>query len=620
MMLSNVRSRLNRSISLKLTTGFVAVLLVLVAFSSIYYPLQQQKQGFDRANATVGLLADMLSFSIGAGLSEGNLELVQAAMNWAKEDSSVVYLAALDADSELLSEYNPRSLQVGQDVQKGKVDWRKADGEVTVTRDISYKDQSLGKIVIVYSLDAMNHEIRAMILLAVLVNIVLATLCIGLIVLVLRKMVRAVASLRDASQKVAGGDLDQEVDTQREDELGDLARSISDMIAKLRLDRQSAATTIESSTEVVREINRTVEYLKRGELNQRTKCERAEGEFRRVVEGFNEALEAIVSPLTEAAVVLKAAAAKDLTRQVDGDYQGQLAELKADINGMIRSLDDALTQVAGSAQRVQAASEHIAGGSRDLAVGAQRQAASLEEISSSLQEVSSMSNQNTSHAREARALADAARQGAAHGMESMGRLSEAMEQIKGASDKTARIVRTIDEIAFQTNLLALNAAVEAARAGDAGKGFAVVAEEVRNLATRSAQAARNTSDLIEESVKRAEEGVVYNREVLANLQEINGIVQKVSEGIADITAASEQQSLGIEQVNGAMESLNQVTQQAAASAEESVSASEELSSSAQEMNRLVSTFRTTKAGNAHAEPAWRSSDPSEDQAGWRKAG
>jgi methyl-accepting chemotaxis protein len=255
-----------------------------------------------------------------------------------------------------------------------------------------------------------------------------------------------------------------------------------------------------------------------------------------------------------------------------------------------------------------------------LAVGAQRQAASLEEISSSLQEVSSMSNQNTSHAREARALADAARQGAAHGMESMGRLSEAMEQIKGASDKTARIVRTIDEIAFQTNLLALNAAVEAARAGDAGKGFAVVAEEVRNLATRSAQAARNTSDLIEESVKRAEEGVVYNREVLANLQEINGIVQKVSEGIADITAASEQQSLGIEQVNGAMESLNQVTQQAAASAEESVSASEELSSSAQEMNRLVSTFRTTKAGNAHAQPAWRSSDPSEDQAGWRKAG
>jgi len=208
-----------------------------------------------------------------------------------------------------------------------------------------------------------------------------------------------------------------------------------------------------------------------------------------------------------------------------------------------------------------------------------------------------MTKQNSSNAEEARGMADEARNGAEAGVKSMQAMSEAIDRIKGSSDQTAKIIKTIDEIAFQTNLLALNAAVEAARAGDAGKGFAVVAEEVRNLAMRSAEAAKNTANLIEESVKNADDGVSVNQEVMKSLTEINTRINKVGEVMAEIAAASNQQSQGIDQVNQAVGQMDQVTQQNAATSEESASAAQELSSQAAEMKRLVAGFKLN--GNGH---------------------
>jgi methyl-accepting chemotaxis protein len=186
----------------------------------------------------------------------------------------------------------------------------------------------------------------------------------------------------------------------------------------------------------------------------------------------------------------------------------------------------------------------------------------------------------------------------------MERLTSAMDRIKSSADATAKIVKTIDEIAFQTNLLALNAAVEAARAGDAGKGFAVVADEVRNLAMRSAEAAKNTSALIEEAVQNAAGGVAITGEVVSNLQEIATSVTKVTDVMNEIAAASEQQTLGIAQVNGAVERMNGVTQATAASAEESASAAQELSSQAERMKEMVGSFelRSTASRRSESQP------------------
>ena len=183
----------------------------------------------------------------------------------------------------------------------------------------------------------------------------------------------------------------------------------------------------------------------------------------------------------------------------------------------------------------------------------------------------------------------------AEGVEGMTRLSSAVEKIKASSEVTAKIVKTIDEIAFQTNLLALNAAVEAARAGDAGKGFAVVAEEVRDLAMRSAEAARNTSELIEVSVQNAEEGVALNQEVVAQLGEIDSGVARAREVMGEIALASEQQKRGVEEINTALERMDGVTQATAASAQESASAAEELASQAQRVQELVGSFELTSA-------------------------
>jgi methyl-accepting chemotaxis protein len=250
------------------------------------------------------------------------------------------------------------------------------------------------------------------------------------------------------------------------------------------------------------------------------------------------------------------------------------------ITRLVRILSD-------GGQQTSSAAAQVSSGSQSLAQGAGEQAAAIEETTSSVEEMASMTKKNAANAGEAKTLAAATRGGAEKGGAAMARMSQAIEDIKKSSDSTAKIVKTIDEIAFQTNLLALNAAVEAARAGEAGKGFAVVAEEVRNLAQRSAEAAKNTASMIEESVKNAENGVQISKEVGQNLSEIGEAARKVDDLVGEIAAASNEQAQGIEQISTAINQMDTVTQQNAASAEESASASEELSAQAEELSGIV---------------------------------
>jgi methyl-accepting chemotaxis protein len=198
-----------------------------------------------------------------------------------------------------------------------------------------------------------------------------------------------------------------------------------------------------------------------------------------------------------------------------------------------------------------------------------------------------MTKQNSENSRQANAMAVETRSAVERSQEAMTRMGAAINKIKGSSDQTAKIIKTIDEIAFQTNLLALNAAVEAARAGDAGKGFAVVAEEVRNLAQRSAEAAKNTAALIEESQQNANNGVAVSSEVGGILSQIVVSVQKLAQLIGEVSAASEEQSKGIEQIGTAVTQMDKLTQSNAANAEESASASEELAAQAKELGDMV---------------------------------
>ena len=254
---------------------------------------------------------------------------------------------------------------------------------------------------------------------------------------------------------------------------------------------------------------------------------------------------------------------------------------------LIRQFREVIDTLGLTADHVTNASAQVAQSSQQMAGSANEQASSLEETASSIEEMSSMTTRNAENAHQANLDADSARTATQRGQQAMTSMGEAMAKIQASSNQTAKVIKTIDEIAFQTNLLALNAAVEAARAGEAGKGFAVVAEEVRSLAQRSAEAAGNTAALIEESVKNASQGMDANKEVATVLGEIADQVDKVSQLVGEVTAASDEQAHGIEQVNVGVNQMSQTTQSNAANAEESASASEELSAQAIEVNEIV---------------------------------
>jgi methyl-accepting chemotaxis protein len=445
----------------------------------------------------------------------------------------------------------------------------------------------------------------------------------GIAVWVSLGITRGLRQMLGVAKQVAVGNLDNDVDYRARDELGTLADSFRALMAYIKgvagaakaLNRNDRTYTIVPQSEhdrlsqnflsinaalygLVDETQTIIQAAQAGQLQVRGNVTKFQGVYAELLQGLNETLDAIAAPLHEATAALQDIAARNLTVRMRGTYQGEFATIQNALNTAANSLDDVLTQVAYAAEQVAAATAHINAGSQDLARGASEQASALQEISGSLREMAAMSKQNAGHAQDASHRSQSANTSIKKGAESMQRLSTAMAQIQAASGETAKIVKTIDDIAFQTNLLALNAAVEAARAGEAGKGFAVVAEEVRNLAMRSAAAAKNTTQLIEEAGRKTEGGVTFSHEVLTTFEEIMDQVSKVDEVVAEIAMASEQQSQGVTQIDTAVEQVNQVTQANAANSEEAASAAEEMSSQSMELQRLVATFRLSQLATA----------------------
>ncbi len=265
---------------------------------------------------------------------------------------------------------------------------------------------------------------------------------------------------------------------------------------------------------------------------------------------------------------------------------------------LARQLRDLATQLRAGSDGAAAAAGQVAAASQSLAEGASEQAAAIEETGSSLEELTSMTKSNAGHAQAAKAISAQTRAAAEAGAAEMNAMSRAMDDIKGSSDNISKIIKTIDEIAFQTNLLALNAAVEAARAGEVGMGFAVVAEEVRSLAHRSAQAARETAGKIEDSIQKSQHGVAISAKVAASLDEIVQKARQIDELVAEIATASAEQNTGLGQINSAVRQMDKATQQNAAAAEESAAVAEELNRQAAALQESVQELLQLAGGRA----------------------
>ncbi len=268
--------------------------------------------------------------------------------------------------------------------------------------------------------------------------------------------------------------------------------------------------------------------------------------------------------------------------------------------GITRPINYAINGLSENAEQVTSASGQISSASQSIAEGASEQAASIEESSASLEEISAMTKQNAESAGHANGLMSEAKRIAGDANEAMAQLAESMAQISSVSKETQKIVKTIDEIAFQTNLLALNAAVEAARAGEAGSGFAVVADEVRNLAMRAADAAKNTADMIENTIKAVHAGNELTTSTQKAFNENRDIIAKAGDLVAEIATASDDQTRGIEQVNIAVSEMDKVVQHNASSAEESASASEEMNAQAEKMMVMVKELAVLVGVRANA--------------------
>ncbi|GEJ59036.1 methyl-accepting chemotaxis protein [Anaeromyxobacter diazotrophicus] len=478
-----------------------------------------------------------------------------------------------------------------------------------------------------HSQDVARASRRTMVLF-VLVSLLAIALTGSLAIVIARSMVEPMRRLLAAAEALRVGDLGHTIEVTSQDELGKLTAAFG---AVLESERQMAqvATAVgkgDMSSDVaprseqdglglalqdmVLAIRRLVadagalgEAAVAGDLERRVEVSRHQGDFRRIVQGVNAALDAVLAPIQEATAVLQRLSERDLRARVQGEYRGDHAKIKEALNVTAQALHDTIGQVADAVSQVSSAAAEIAGSSQAVARGASEQASSLNEASSSLAAMATTTKSSAGSALRASELAQRAEASAAAGASAIGQMSEAMGRIRGAAESTSQIIKDINEIAFQTNLLALNAAVEAARAGEAGRGFAVVAEEVRSLALRSKEAATRTEVLIRQSVKEAGEGEARSGQLAAQLGEIGGAVTKVTGIVAELAASAREQSAGIERVNGAVAQVDHVTQQNAASSEESSSAAAELSAQSAELAELVGCFQLDREAQEAPAPA-----------------
>ncbi|WP_407644843.1 methyl-accepting chemotaxis protein [Flocculibacter collagenilyticus] len=351
-----------------------------------------------------------------------------------------------------------------------------------------------------------------------------------------------------------------------------------------------------SEVAVEKEVADLIAQAGSGDLTARIDEEGKEGFFSILANGLNQLVGIAQGVIDETAIMFDALAHGNLTKRIEADYEGVFDKLKRDANATADKLTDVIARISSSATMVASGADEIAQGNTDLSQRTEEQASSLEETASSMEEMTATVQQNAENSKVANELASDAKDRAQQGGEIVARAVSGMAEINEASNKIADIIGVIDEIAFQTNLLALNAAVEAARAGEQGRGFAVVAGEVRNLAQRSAAAAKEIKDLIRDSVTKVEDGTMAVNQSGETLKEIVEAVEKVSKMIADISVASQEQSSGILEVNKAIAQMDEMTQQNAALVEEASAAGESMAEQARAMSQLLSFFAISENG------------------------
>ena len=385
---------------------------------------------------------------------------------------------------------------------------------------------------------------------------------------------------------------------------GDLSVDIERLPGEKAVITETVDAVKASLSAINNEIKRLAGAAAQGDFSVRGDATAYQHDFRDMVSSLNQLMETTDGNLSELSQLLQAIARGDLTAKMQGDFHGVFANMRDDANATVEQLTDIIGRIQHAASSINLAASEIATGNSDLSRRTEQQAANLEETAASMEELTSTVRQNAEHARQANQLAIGAHGVASQGGTVVGQVVTTMSAIEASSKKIADIISVIDGIAFQTNILALNAAVEAARAGEQGRGFAVVASEVRTLAQRSAAAAKEIKGLIDDSVGKVGEGSALVQQAGTTMDEIVTSVQRVTDIMAEISAASQEQSAGIDQVNQTVMQMDETTQQNAALVEEATAAARSMEDQANQLTEAVAVFRTAvDSGNKSANKA-----------------
>ena len=439
---------------------------------------------------------------------------------------------------------------------------------------------------------------------------------VGLVTLfVSSRITRPIPRLSKSMQAIAGGALETEVPyTKLSNEIGDMARNVevfranAQQVAQMteaeaaRIIRDQQARS-EMMAELQRSFGDVVDAAIAGDFSRRVDAQFADAELNAIASSINNLVTTVDRGVTETGEVLSALADADLTRRMEGDYEGAFARLKTDTNSVAEKLADIIGQLRETSRALKTATGEILSGANDLSERTTKQAATIEETSAAIETLAAAVLHNAERAQEASVVAAAVTQTAEEGGQVMTQANEAMDRITTSSGKISNIIGLIDDIAFQTNLLALNASVEAARAGEAGKGFAVVAVEVRRLAQSAAEASSEVKVLIQQSASEVQGGSKLVAEAARKLESMVTAARSSNLMMDGIAKENREQATSIEEVNTAVRQLDEMTQHNAALVEQTNAAIEQTEAQASELDRVVDIFKLAEQHAAPARPA-----------------
>jgi methyl-accepting chemotaxis protein len=610
-----------KSIRRKLIFIFCILLLSASIFYFWFDYSNNKNDSRDFAENHIKTLSEMLAFSVGAGLGENNFDIVQVAFNWAKSDSSVIFIDILDENNTSLVSHNPRHLSLNQNGILSKTGAVWDEKYLTFHSPINYKGKNFGSIIMAYSMEKMYKQLNERSLFTTFISVILFVIGFVAILIFSGIITRQIKKLKDAAVKVGSGDLEVNIDVNSEDEIGVLADSLKTM---------------------TREIKETSESLRREKQKAESAVQDTEHQKSLLAEQKDYLSKKINLILEE----MNKFATGDLNIELICEKDDDIGKLCNGFNKAVFNMRKILLSVSEAVFATANASNEISSSSEQMAIGAQEQSTQTSEVSKAVEEMAKTildTTQNSSLAAKAAMKSGAiAKEGGIvvkETIEGMNRVAavvrksaETVLALGKSSDAIGEIIQVIEDIADQTNLLALNAAIEAARAGEQGRGFAVVADEVRKLAERTTKATKEIALMIKQiqkdtegavaSMKKGTDEVERGKQLADKAgqslsQIINGAEEVVSM-VTRVAAASEEQSGAAEQISTNVEAISNVIQESAAGVQQIAATAEDLNKLTISLQDLISKFNINNGSEAENKNIYRDKSKHKFSAGQNK--